>query len=133
VSVSDLIKEERIDAMTETGRLALTPERCRSKAAECERRAAEAPSSEGGRQNTELARLWAELADELETRWRPEAILPTNIDLTSGPHCVKCGGPTRLALMEPAGPGHDRRSFCCEGCGELVVVVVPIGGDTRRI
>jgi hypothetical protein len=81
--------------MRETGSRALTPERCRSNAAKCERRAGEAPSSESGRQYMDLAQLWTELAEELETIGPLEAMLSTDIDLTTGPDCPKCGGPPR--------------------------------------
>jgi ribosomal protein S27AE len=41
------------------------------------------------------------------------------------PPCSRCGAPTLLARIEPAGEqGHDLRTFECAACGHTEVVDV---------
>ena len=41
------------------------------------------------------------------------------------PRCSKCGQPTQLARIEPAGePDYDQRTFECVMCGHLDVAMV---------
>jgi hypothetical protein len=36
--------------------------------------------------------------------------------MTYGP-CPKCQTPLRLGLIEPAQPGHEKRTYRCDSCG----------------
>jgi ribosomal protein S27AE len=40
------------------------------------------------------------------------------------PTCLRCGAPMWLTRIEPDKPDHDRRTFECKACSNVVVEVI---------
>ena len=55
-------------------------------------------------------------------------------DLTHGPVCSQCRGPTRLTGIEPhpTQPETDLRTFQCLICGGVQAAVVPVDGTPQH-
>ena len=47
----------------------------------------------------------------------------------SMPDCAQCGAPMWLARIEPDIPGHDKRTFECPQCGNVVSETVKYRRD----